>query len=198
MREENVMFARYTIKVPYWLDLLFTRPVMIYRKLRYGYTYRRINLGEGEWTKVDEKDYYKYGKYKWVGCVCEKRLYAARLQREMIYGRLKGVFLHREIMNAPKGVLIDHENRDKLDNRSTNLRPATHSQNSCNRPKRANTSSRYLGVTLDRRCGRWEAQIVYQRKRIRLGRFDNEIDAARAYDEAAKKYHGQFAQLNFP
>jgi hypothetical protein len=113
-------------------------------------------------------------------------------------GKTRIEYLHRVIMEPAKGLLVDHRNRNPFDNRRDNLRIATHSENSCNQPKRKNTSSQYGGVTRDKRCGRWEAVIVDQGKRIRLGRFDNEEDAARAYDAAAKKYHGEFARLNFP
>jgi len=191
------MNASYTIKVPEWLDRIFTWPVMWYRRRKYGYSFRRIYLGEGEWTILDEKDYYRLCDFKWVISGNGRKFYAARHVKKGP-GRTKVEYLHRVIMQPARGFVVDHRDRNPFDNRRDNLRLATYSQNSCNRPKRTNVSSRFLGVTLDRRCGRWEAQIYYRRKRIRLGRFDNESDAARAYDEAAKKYHEEFAQLNFP
>jgi hypothetical protein len=109
------------------------------------------------------------------------------------------VSLHREIMNNPDGLLVDHANGDGLDNRRTNLRLATHSQNQFNKRKtKSKTSSRFIGVYFEKRKNRWMARIHYHGKRIWLGSFKSEFDAAKAYDAAAKKYHGEFARLNFP
>jgi hypothetical protein len=170
---------------------------MVYRRLRYGYSFRRIYLGEGQWTIVEPADYYLFGDFKWYLSGRGINYYAARSTKAE-KGGTKIVYLHREIMNHPVGLLVDHKNSNTLDNRRTNLRLATKAENVHNSRKRANTSSRFIGVYCDKRCGRWTAQIVYQGKTISLGRFDSEIDAAHAYDEAAQKYRGEFARLNFP
>jgi hypothetical protein len=102
-------------------------------------------------------------------------------------------------MDAPADRLVDHRNNDGLDNRRDNLRLATRSQNMYNKLKtKSKTSSRFIGVSFDKSRRKWEARIYYQGRKIWLGRFDSEIDAALAYDEAARKYHGEFARLNFP
>jgi len=107
--------------------------------------------------------------------------------------------MHREIMQAPAGLLVDHRNRNTLDNRRENLRLATRSQNSCNsRIDKSKATSQFRGVQYWKRRGRWVAKIKHKGKETWLGSFDNEIDAARAYDDAAKKYHGEFARLNLP
>ena len=107
--------------------------------------------------------------------------------------------MHRQILNAPHFLLVDHINRNGLDNRKANLRTATYTQNSRNRQKtNKNTWSKYKGVTFDYRRKKWLARIVVNRKKRHLGSFNNELDAGRAYDRAAGELYGEFAVLNFP
>ncbi|GAA2696364.1 AP2 domain-containing protein [Actinoplanes palleronii] len=96
--------------------------------------------------------------------------------------------------------LVDHINGDGMDNRRANLRPATHSQNNCNKGSMRTASSQHKGVSLiSRRKSRpWLAQIKKDRRYFYLGYFDSQDDAARAYDAAARELHGEFAHLNFP
>lgn len=102
--------------------------------------------------------------------------------------------LERELSRLER---VDHINRDTLDNRRENLRLATHSQNAINRGKHRDNTSGYKGVSWFKRDQKWKAQIVTNRKHTYLGLFDNPIDAALAYDQAAKELHGEFANLNF-
>jgi hypothetical protein len=191
--------ARIEITIPDWLDKICTWPVMVYRRHKYGYAYRGIFIGEGQFTIVDPDVYYRFGHLKWSACGEDGRLYAARIIKETFAGRVKSVFLHREILDAPKGLLVDHKNGDPLDNRRANLRFATAAQNMHNRRKiRTKTASIYVGVYFNKQIDKWGARIRYQGKRIYLGSFKNESDAGRAYDAAAKKCFGEFARLNFP
>ena len=98
----------------------------------------------------------------------------------------------------PYGMVVDHINHDGMDNRRANLRAATHAQNTYHRKKRSGaTKSKYKGIHWRKENKKWVARIMFEGKRIHLGSFHTEIEAAKAYDRAAKKYHGEFASLNF-
>jgi hypothetical protein len=188
------------ITIQNWLDFIFTCPLLAYRLFRYGYTYRRIYLGEGKWTILDQADYYRLKHYKWIvygGGNSGENLYAVRFKLVEPY-KTTYVSMHREIMNANDERFVDHKNCNSLDNRRSNLRLATRSENIQNRRKKKNTTSQFIGVNFSKTESKWRSRITYQGKRIVLGRFDSEIEAAKAYDEAAKKYYGEFARLNFP
>ena len=178
--------AKIEMRIPDWVDRICVWPVMVYRKRKYGYTFRRIYLDDGFWTILDQQDYYRFNSFKWCISGNGHKFYAARFVKKGP-GKTKTIYLHREIMKPPAGLLVDHRNTNTLDNRRTNLRPATHSQNTCNRlkSKRKNVSSQFVGVYLDKRTGRWISQIAYRRKKLHLGVFDTEMAAARAHDEAA-------------
>ncbi len=91
---------------------------------------------------------------------------------------------------------VDHENRNSLDDRIENLRPADRNQNNCNVTAHKNCTSKYLGVYYHKRERKWIAQIKTHGKQIQLGSFKIETDAALSYNKAAKQYHGEFANLN--
>lgn len=107
--------------------------------------------------------------------------------------------LHRiiaERMNLDMNLQVDHINADKLDNRRENLRTATVQQNGQNRGKYSCNTSGFKGVSWDKRDNKWFSQINVNGKRIFLGRFETPELAAKAYNDAAIKYHGEFAKLN--
>lgn len=106
--------------------------------------------------------------------------------------------MHRMILNVnDKKILIDHKNHDGLNNTKSNIRECTIRQNNINKRSRKNSSSKYLGVSLYKRDNRWRADVRVNGKTIWIGYFDTEELAAKAYDKAALKHHGEFANLNF-
>lgn len=110
--------------------------------------------------------------------------------------------MHRVIMVPPPSLVIDHINGDTLDNRRANLRICTVGENCRNARKTGSaTTSKFKGVWFERPSSEhggkpWRARIVLEGKNIRLGRFDTEAEAAEAYDEAARRLHGEFAKTN--
>lgn len=137
---------------------------------------------------VDEEDYEKIVNHKrWsVRCKVGTKIPAA------VTG------LANFLIGRKKDFLIDHINRNPLDNRKSNLRYATVSQNMRNRqkPKSRKFTSMYKGVCFSKSKNRFVAAIAINKVTVRLGSFVNEADAALAYNKAAKKYHGAFAVLN--
>jgi hypothetical protein len=114
--------------------------------------------------------------------------------------------MHHLAIDVPPGCFCDHINHNGLDNRKANLRVATRKQNVWHRRKfsgrtydglKQPSRSKYKGVDWSKEMKRWRVRIRVNGKRLYLGSFENEIDAAKAYDEASKKYHGEFAALNF-
>jgi hypothetical protein len=91
---------------------------------------------------------------------------------------------------------VDHVNNNPSDNTITNLRLATNQQNSCNKQKAKHFSSKYKGVSWDKKQNNWRAQICSNYKKIYLGNFETELEAASAYNNAAKTLHNSFAFVN--
>lgn len=104
--------------------------------------------------------------------------------------------IHRLVTEAKKGQSVDHINHDRLDNRKTNLRVCTHSENLRNMKTPADNTSGYKGVSLLKSRDKYAAYINVNRQRHRLGYFDTPEEAARAYNAKAIELHGDFASLN--
>jgi hypothetical protein len=157
----------------------------------------KLILTDGSFALVDTEDYARLCKYRWKKCGNGTgKAYVLRSTGG------KKIRLHREIMGASKGQIVDHINGDPLDNRKANLRFADAYDNArnrakCKRFKGRPTSSRYKGVYWDKSHGKYRAEITCWGKRHRLGRFPDPKDAARTYDLKAMELFGEFAWTNF-
>ena len=154
---------------------------------------KRIKLTKGKFALVDDEDFEYLNQWKWT---CVGRGYAQR--KYSIKGGRKGInmYMHRDIVSIPKDKFIDHINGNGLDNRKSNLRICTLSQNNANRKKSINGTSMYKGVSWYSPYGKWCARICKNDLDIFIEYFKSEKEAALAYNEAAIKYHGEFANLN--
>ncbi len=142
-------------------------------------------------VQIDDEDLDRVAQHSWT---LNGRGYAITT----LYGPKQTISLHRFVMNARPDEEIDHEDRNKLNCQKYNLRRATRAQNNRNTGKRRDgITSHYKGVHLHR-CGKYEAGIRVNRKRIYLGLHNTQEEAAHAYDTAARTHFGIYAVLNFP
>lgn len=135
---------------------------------------------------VDDDDYELLNKFNWS--------YSKGYASTKMKG--KKIMIHRFIMGAKGREFIDHKDRNPLNNQKNNLRPCNNSENQKNRKSAINSSSKYLGVCFIKCRNKFKSQIKNNNINYFLGYFKIEEQAALAYNEAAKKYHGEFANLN--
>ncbi len=162
---------------------------------------KEIQLTQGQAALVDDEDFERVNAYRWYasfnpGYANGGRFLATRRGNKSDDTFV--VFLHRFIMNAQKGQIVDHIDGDTLNNQRNNLRFATRSNNGCNNAhvlQKHNTSG-LRGVSFNIGVGKWRAATKICGKSVHLGYFTDKLEAAKAYNEAAKKYHGDFATLN--
>jgi len=147
------------------------------------------------YTLVDDEDHEHLNQWKWYPKNCRGKIYIYR--HAWIEDKKNFLAMHRSIMNPSKDMQIDHINGNTLDNRRSNLRICTASQNLQNQKIRSyNCSSKYKGVCFDKATNKWRAQIMFDKKIKHIGFYKIEEDAARAYNNKAKKWYGEFANLN--
>lgn len=154
-----------------------------------------IPLSQGKYALVDAQDYPELARHKWSAIRGRTTFYALRHA-----GGNKKIWMHRDIMNPPDNLVVDHIDHNGLNNTKQNLRLATHQQNRCNRKSSnvKNKSSKYKGVSIYKRDKLYHAAICCKGKTYHLGSFKNETEAAKAYDKKAKELFKEFACLNFP
>lgn len=185
---------RYTEKKHLDTDCWPRNAIPIYRDA-FG-DYCKIPLTRGKFAKVDPEDYLWLAQFRWHCKTNKNANYAVRDIR--VAGKYKRIFMHRLIADTPEHLVCDHINHIGLDNRNKNLRNCTISQNNANSRPAKSALSKYKGVTRNKRRQKWVVYIKKDSKQFFLGYFDDEIEAAKAYDHAAKKLHGEYAALNFP
>ena len=152
---------------------------------------KEIVLSQGRLSLVDDSLYDDLNQVKWSfdsGCAVRRK-------------DKKKIYLHRVIMSTPDGYVTDHINGNKLDNRKINLRICTTKQNARNRKLNKDNTSGYKGVSISYKCGsehehKWKSIIRVNYRFIYLGTFISKIEAALAYNNAAKRFYGKFANLN--
>ena len=159
---------------------------------------KKIKLMNKKYALVDDEDFDFLNQFRWYAHRDNRRNgvmdYVDRNWRRG--GKSFHERMHRVIMKAPKGILIDHIDMNPLNNQKSNLRRATQSQNMMNRGAQKNSSSLFKGVFWSLWASKWRAQIVSNKKSIHLGYFNSKKEAALAYNKAADEYFGEFAKLN--
>lgn len=161
-----------------------------------------VELTQGFVAHVDAKDLALVSGFRWKALKARGHCYAARTNCRKGH-RNELILMHRVIIGAAPGTLVDHKDGDGLNNRRNNLRIANYKQNGAN-TKKTRGRSKYKGVYWNKRDRKWRAQIGGGTTKdgrhivIYLGSFDDERVAARAYDAKAIEMHGEFACPNFP
>jgi hypothetical protein len=146
-----------------------------------------VPLSQNKFVQIDDEDLKKVSQYKWH--------YNNGYAKTWYKG--KRIRMHRLIMNAPDGVNVDHINGDKLDCRKENLRPCTIMQNNRNGKLRKNSTTGYIGVTIEPSTGHYRPNIYKDGRAVSFGQFLNPHYAALARDLWAVDFYGEFASTNF-
>jgi hypothetical protein len=153
---------------------------------------KMIPLTQGQCALVDDEDFEWLSNYKWCAYHPKRRRPGCWYAHRGIYIKgprtIRDIAMHRAILNAPRGTIVDHRDGNGLNNQRSNLRLCNGSQNGFNRAANVNSKSGLKGI-IRLANGLWTAQI-------RIGTFATKEAAIIAYNEAVIKYHGEFAYLN--
>ena len=155
---------------------------------------REISLTQGKIALVDDTDFDWLNQWRWYANRLGGIYYVARNGSNP---NRRKILMHRFILNVPKGLEIDHRDGDGLNNRRTNLRICTHQENQHNQQPQKNRSSAFKGVHWCASARKWVSRIKVDGIEKYLGCFTNELEAARIYDMATLRFHGEFARPNF-
>jgi len=156
---------------------------------------KKILIEKDKYALVDNEDYINLKDYKWR---IAGNGYAATFKWIPEKKNVRAFYMHRLVMNTPKGQQTDHINHNKLDNQKHNLRICSSHQNKGNLTISVKNKSGFKGVSWDKTNEKWYSTIFYFDKQINLGRYTIKEEAAKAYDLKAKELFGEFAHLNFP
>lgn len=150
---------------------------------------KRVKLTKNQYALVDDEDFEELNREKWY---TSSTGYATRRNRK------KMTYMHRTITNCPQGMQVDHINGNRLDNQRINLRVVTSQQNKQNRHRNLKgKTSKYKGVSWNKKNQNWYARIKINCKQIYLGCFIDEVQAALEYDKKAIELFGEYARPNF-
>jgi hypothetical protein len=155
-----------------------------------------LKLSQGKIAVVDDEDFDLISSYKFKLRESKSSGFYVDCYFRDSNNKRKYVPMHRIIMEAEKEQNVDHKNGNGLDNRRENLRFCTDSQNAMNRTRIVGKSS-YKGIYWNTASKGWYSRIYVNKKRINLGTYKDEVEAAKAYDKAAIKHFGEFAKTNF-
>ena len=159
---------------------------------------KKIALTQGKFALVDDEDYERLAWFQWYAYRSENGVWYAR-RNAGPEGARKTISMHRAVLGLIElDPDVDHRDLDGLNNQKSNLRRTRQNGNSANINVRRDNKSGMKGVYWSARHNRWSAQITTKGKQRWLGYHKTREDAARAFDLAAIKYHGEFARTNFP
>ena len=161
--------------------------MILYRSKTSPSDMQRIPLTQDKLALIDDEDYEKISQYSWY---YTSNGYAAHKNQDGI------IFMHRLIMETPKGKATDHRNGNKLDNRKTNLRICNQASNNQNVPAFKINKSGYRGVHWNKNNQKWTAQISYKNQTLHIGNFIDIRHAVIARDLWALILHGEYAYTN--
>ena len=152
---------------------------------------RKIKLTQGKYALVDDEDFDRVNQFKWWAIKSPSNNWRAVRQKNRL-----NIYMHKFILGENSFKIIDHINGDSLDNRKSNLRYCSYSQNNMNSKIKSHNTTGHKGVSFVRRVNKYRVQIMCNKIRYNLGYFKDINDAAKAYNAKALELHGEFARVN--